>query len=754
MPQSFLDGQQNLAALTVPGVYVDIILPTPILLGTPTNIEGLVGVASWGPTNSIIPATQVSDAALSLGPPTIRNNDIVSHIEAATQVGGSIGFKCIRVTDGTDTAAAANINPVAAVAAAGSIAFTTNPANNSTIAIAGTTVTFVTSGATGNQVNIVSGNLASTLAALLTFLQASADSNLVKCTYTLSGNTLNVTAATAGTAGNSLALSTTVSGATASGSTLSGGAAATYGIAITAKYTGVVGNTIAVDVVNGTKPNTLMGIVSFPGAAPEQFNNIATGAANAAGSIAFTAQPSANQTVTLGGTAVTFVASGASGAQVNIASSLAGTLQALALFLNASADANISQCNYSISGTTLQVTNKTPGTAGNAFTLATTVTGATVSGGTLSGGAAAGSAFWTNLAYAINNGTSYRGPSKFVIATAGATAVQPTLASPVTLSGGTDGASGVTDAILMGQDVLPRKGMYALRSSGCDGFTLIDHATPSYWAAMEAFALSENMIPVVSTPSGTSYATTIADRVAAGADSPWAWIISGDWPTFFDAYNGVSRLINPTAFGIGILGNLGPQESPLNKPLTGISATQTSTLGETYGQTDLSLINQGGIDVILPASQSPGGDYYSFASGRNASSNTAANGVEYTRMTNFLARTAQTAAAGSFIGQLQSIQANDQTRQNAADLFNGLSAQLASPQVGNGINGQGMIDDWAVQCNLANNTPQTQAAGYLFLYWQVRYLNVIRYFVVKFEGGGNVTVSVQSTAPTGSTLPA
>jgi len=35
----------------------------------------------------------------------------------------------------------------------------------------------------------------------------------------------------------------------------------------------------------------------------------------------------------------------------------------------------------------------------------------------------------------------------------------------------------------------------------------------------------------------------------------------------------------------------------------------------------------------------------------------------------------------------------------------------------------------------------------LFLYWQVRYLNVVRYFVIKFLGGGNVTVTVQTNAP-------
>jgi hypothetical protein len=38
---------------------------------------------------------------------------------------------------------------------------------------------------------------------------------------------------------------------------------------------------------------------------------------------------------------------------------------------------------------------------------------------------------------------------------------------------------------------------------------------------------------------------------------------------------------------------------------------------------------------------SPGGYYFSFATGRNGSSNTAANGIEYTRMTNFLTRTSQ-----------------------------------------------------------------------------------------------------------------
>ena len=750
MANVFLDGQQNLSALTVPGVYGDIILPTPLLIGTPTNIEGLVGVASWGPVNSLIPATQSADAALSLGPPVVRTHDIASHIAAATQVGGAIGFQCVRVTDGTDTAAQGTVL-AAGVPATGSITFTTNPTNNNTVTLNGVAVTFVTSGASGPQINI-GANLQASLTALVNYINATATMNVNFIAVGTQGTVLNLTAVVGGTAGNSLTIATTVTGTTVSGSgSMAGGASGGTGLTLTGKYTGILGNKISISLQNGTMLNTYIAVVAFPGLAPQQFMNVPTGNVNASGSILFTQNPVANTTVTLGSTVVTFVTSGATGNQVNIGATLQATLQNLALFLNGSTDVNLSAARYSTSlaTTTLNITYKTAGTLGNTFTVATNVSGATVSASTLANGAAGGNTFWVNLAAAINSGNAYGGPSNTTVATAGAGTGAPILSSPITLSGGTDGATGVTDATIVGVDVLPRTGCFVLRSAGCDSFTPIDLSNISYWAALVSLALSETMLAIVSTQSGTAYATTINDRDNAGVDSPWIWILNGDWPSFYDSYNGVSRLINPTAFAIGIVGNLSPQQSPLNKPLQGISATQTSTLGETYGETDLSLINQGGIDTILPATQSPGGFYYSFATGRNASSNTAANGVEYTRMTNFLMRTAQSKAAGSFIGRLQSIQPNDQTRSDAKSLFDGLSAQLASPEVGLGINGQGMIDTpWLVQCDLNNNPPNLQALGYLFLYWQVRYLNVVRYFVVKFQGGGNVTVNVQSTAPT------
>ena len=131
--------------------------------------------------------------------------------------------------------------------------------------------------------------------------------------------------------------------------------------------------------------------------------NSASGA-SASGSIAFTGQPGDGQTVTIQGTTVTFKASGATGAQVNLGPTLGDTLVALAAYLNGSADVNLVLMTYQAyppspggsgqgsGANTLNVGVKAVGTAGNAYTLATNVPGATVSGATLSGGTAAATA--------------------------------------------------------------------------------------------------------------------------------------------------------------------------------------------------------------------------------------------------------------------------------------------------------------------------------------------------------------------------
>jgi hypothetical protein len=113
---------------------------------------------------------------------------------------------------------------VAPITASGTIAFLQNPANNEAITIGTTAVTFKTSGATGDQVNI-GDSLTDTLASLLQFLQASSDGQLSQCSYEVFNQTLMISFKVDDVAGNNFTLSTTVAEATASSTTLTGGGA-------------------------------------------------------------------------------------------------------------------------------------------------------------------------------------------------------------------------------------------------------------------------------------------------------------------------------------------------------------------------------------------------------------------------------------------------------------------------------------------------------------------------------------------------
>jgi hypothetical protein len=111
---------------------------------------------------------------------------------------------------------------------------------------------------------------------------------------------------------------------------------------------------------------------------------LATSAAT--GSITFTGNPANNDTVTIKGTVVTFVAAGPVGNQVLIGASQAATEAAFIAFLNASNDVNLSAISYSLVGSVVYLVSKATGATGNAYTLAKTSAVITVSGADLSGG--------------------------------------------------------------------------------------------------------------------------------------------------------------------------------------------------------------------------------------------------------------------------------------------------------------------------------------------------------------------------------
>lgn len=115
----------------------------------------------------------------------------------------------------------------------------------------------------------------------------------------------------------------------------------------------------------------------------------AAGVAAAAGEIVFDAQPANNSTITLNGTAWTFVTGAPTGPQTQIGASLAATLSDLAADLNTSADAEVAKCTYSADTTTLSIAHDTAGAGGNAYTLAASTSpdsNGTPSAATLAGG--------------------------------------------------------------------------------------------------------------------------------------------------------------------------------------------------------------------------------------------------------------------------------------------------------------------------------------------------------------------------------
>ncbi|HEX8894467.1 MAG TPA: hypothetical protein VF783_14145 [Terriglobales bacterium] len=105
MTQIVQYGQVNTTALIVPDLIVQIIAPQVAQLnGVPTNVAGFVGTAAWGPVNSPTIVGSMADYARNFGAIQARLNDMGTAVAAAVLQGAN-NFRCVRVTDGTDTAA-------------------------------------------------------------------------------------------------------------------------------------------------------------------------------------------------------------------------------------------------------------------------------------------------------------------------------------------------------------------------------------------------------------------------------------------------------------------------------------------------------------------------------------------------------------------------------------------------------------------------------------------------------------------------
>ena len=98
-------GAINTTALIVPDLYVQVVPPQNLVLnGVPTNIVGIIGTASWGSVGQPVIVSSMADYAAGFGPIVARQYDMGTQLATAVQQGAQ-DFRCVRVTDGTDTAA-------------------------------------------------------------------------------------------------------------------------------------------------------------------------------------------------------------------------------------------------------------------------------------------------------------------------------------------------------------------------------------------------------------------------------------------------------------------------------------------------------------------------------------------------------------------------------------------------------------------------------------------------------------------------
>lgn len=512
----------------------------------------------------------------------------------------------------------------------------------------------------------------------------------------------------------------------------------------------------------------------------------ATGATYATGTVTYAINAVAAQTVTLNGTVWTFVSTLTGPLQILIGSTLAATLATLAAVANASSDTLTAKMTYAASATVLTATSVAIGTAGNTLTLAASVgtatatlaggvagtTGITITGkytGSLgnsvkvgfSKGSAANSykiivscpnlatevfdnvgvglsglPLWTALTAAINAGSStIRPPSNIVVATVGTATTAP-IVSTTTLSGGTDGATTITTAVILGVDSVPRSGMYALRNQGVAQFDLCDLSDITSLSTQIAFGIDIGAYVIFATPASDTIANAAFELSSNGIDSFVAKVLFGDWIIWQDTVNGIpTRMTSPQAPSIGLFGNSSPQRNSLNKPIQGIVGTQSTVLGKVYTYSDFQALAAARMDIITLDKTITNNFVHRL--GINTSSNPITFGDEYPRVMFFLAKSIQIIGA-QYIGA-------NMTSTEMLQAKVALQQFLALAQTNGIIYTFNGTQAYQVVLDTTNNTQATAALGYQYAYVKAIIGPIVRYFIINLEGGSSVTIS--STPP-------
>jgi hypothetical protein len=657
-------GSVNLNSTLAPGLLIQESLISGAVTGVATNLVGAVGAAAYGPVNSPTLISDIDDCIFNFGSPQNRKYDIGTFVNAACLQGNQVGFYVIRVTDGTDITASANI--------------------------------------------------------------------------------------------------------------LDAQSSAAIGIILAAKYSGTGGNSFQARLTAGSVTGTYTLVIGRPGFASESYKNIGgTGLAfwqNLANAVnqgsglqgpsqlAVASLPATigTMTVTAGGSgyatppSVGFTGGGGTGAAatailgfgVNIISVTAGgTGYVTAPTVNITGGGG-SGATATATLTGDVVTAITVDTAGSGYTSAPTITltggggtGATASATLLAAGAVkgfnitnGGSGYTSVPTVSLTGGS---GTGATATAAIGSTTA-PALNATYTFSGGTDGYTDLVDTDFLGVDSANSTGMYALKNTNVSLFALIDCVDSATFTDQVSFAETNAAIAVATGPLGQTPSQAITALQEAGIQSTSFVYLVGDYCAYLDTYNSnIQRLISPQGFYAGLMGNLAPQNSPLNKRLNGILATQLTLQNRIYSDSQIEELMNAGIDVI--SKPTPGGNFFACQTGKCANPDANINNVFIQRMANFLALSlSESGVLGTYVGDLQT----PDTRVSARNAISSFLQDLV---------GQGQIEAFSVELDDGNNPIQRVRLGFMEADVQVQLFSVIIVFLINLQVG---TAAIQSVTPT------
>jgi hypothetical protein len=275
MVQIITNSTLNVAALQTDDAYIQVVAPPNFITGVPTDVIGVVGTASWGPVGIPIHLGSGNDAVQQFG--AISSASLTDPYDLATDLylafaqssnQSTLEAWGVRVTDGTDSAAATSLGLASTalpstVTVAGALSVGDGLQLTATSsALSGSPVTLTYTTKAGDTINSMAAGLVTLINANAALVAVGTYASAVGAVITIYWpSNLSPT----------LVWSKSVTGAATETLTIGTGTSGTGSVTLTGLFTGSLGNQMTMTVTAGWAPNTWNVVIAPPTGIAELF---------------------------------------------------------------------------------------------------------------------------------------------------------------------------------------------------------------------------------------------------------------------------------------------------------------------------------------------------------------------------------------------------------------------------------------------------------------------------------------------------